>query len=55
MTKFQYTIYSLVCIFEYVFIYVFVYTDFPGGSVVKRICRPMQETQVQSLDQEDPL
>ena len=32
MTKIQYTIYSLVCIFEY----IFVYTDFPGGSVVKK-------------------
>ena len=27
---------------------------FPGGSVVKN-CLPMQETQVQSLGQEDPL
>ena len=27
---------------------------FPGGSVVKN-CLPMQETEVQSLGQEDPL
>jgi len=28
---------------------------FPGDSVVKKICLPMQETWVQSLGQEDPL
>ena len=32
------------------------YTEgFPGGSVVKKTCLPMQETQVQSLGWEDPL
>ena len=29
--------------------------DFPGGSVVKRICLPMQETWVLSLGWEEPL
>ena len=28
---------------------------FPGGSVLKNLCLPMQETQVQSLSWEDPL
>ena len=29
--------------------------SFPGGSVLKKICLPMQETQVRSLNLEDPL
>ena len=29
--------------------------SFPGGSVVQKICIPMQETLVPSLDGEDPL
>ena len=28
---------------------------FPGGTHLGKICLPIQETQVQSLDQEDPL
>ena len=38
-------------------IYTYIHMGFPGGTVV-RICLPMQEmqeTQVQSLGQEDPL
>ena len=27
----------------------------PGGTMVKKICLPMQETQILSLGQEDPL
>ena len=30
-------------------------SELPGGSLVKKICLPMQETQVPSLGQEDPL
>ena len=29
--------------------------DFPGGSLIKRICLPVQETQVRSLDWEGAL
>ena len=32
-----------------------VWVGFPGGSVVKRICLPMQETWVPSPGWEDPL
>ena len=41
----------------YYILFVYVYTrymGFPGGSVVKNL-PAMQETWVQSLDQEDPL
>ena len=34
--------------------FISVFSDFPGGSVVKKL-PVMQETQFQSLGQEDPL
>ena len=44
-----------VYIHKHMYIHTYTHMGFPGGSVVKKICLPMQETQVQSLVQEDPL
>ena len=42
--------------FQTTYVWSFVLTsELPGGSLVKKICLPMQETQVPSLGQEDPL
>ena len=37
------------------FVNQYIFMGFPGGSAVKKIHLPMQETWVWSLDQEDPL
>jgi len=50
-----------MCIYKNIYTYTHTHahththTGFPGGSVVKKICLPMQETQVQPLVQEEPL
>jgi len=43
--------------YTYIYMYIYIYTGFPGGSVVKNLpaMQEPQETQVQSLGQEDPL
>ena len=42
-------------IFSAIFPFPTLNLVFPGGSMVKEICLPMQETWVKSLGQEDPL
>ena len=43
--------------YTYIYMYIYIYTGFPGDSVVKNLpaMQEPQETQVQSLGQEDPL
>jgi len=43
--------------YTYIYMHIYIYTGFPGGSVVKNLpaMQEPQETQVQSLGQEDPL
>ena len=45
-----------MCVFIYLFIYLWRVGGFPGGSTgIEPICQCTQETRVQSLGQEDPL
>ena len=50
-------IHSLPHMYIYMYIYIYIYTGFLSGSVIKNLpaMQEPQETQVQSLGQEDPL
>ena len=50
-------VYIHIHVHVHIYIYIYIYTGFPSGSVVKNLpaMQEPQETQVQSLGQEDPL